>query len=349
MRKSPVGSERFVRRVYWRYVVLRVLERVGLGILTACVAALPLLGILIWRGSPAIWTAIIALAIGAAAGGIWGIVTRPNLLSAALEADRQLDWADLLSSAIIVRAFAENDPWVGAVCAAADTRCRGVSPSTVVLHRLGARAWGGIGLAAALVLAMGLVPTIVAPTRGEEPRSVSSNSLDAMTGEQSGPQGSNTAITRRTATQQEPEDARASRMNGVDQPPPAAGRQESSADADAQRGNTTNDPNGHGTGASQSKDPNSPNHLATASGTQARPGADGKHTSGGAGQSSSQPPDGGAASGQAAGHSNRSPGSAPPWASAQWAADSQRAKAAVESGRIPDSYRDVIRGYFDSP
>jgi hypothetical protein len=40
------------------------------------------------------------------------------------------------------------------VLAIADDRCRRHAPSQVLLNRLGRRAWGGIGLAAALVLTL---------------------------------------------------------------------------------------------------------------------------------------------------------------------------------------------------
>jgi hypothetical protein len=264
-----------------------------------------------------------------------------------MEADRQLGWADLLSSAMMVRSMAPSDPWAAAVRAEADARCRGVSPSTVVLHRLGARAWGGIGLAAALVLAMGIVPTFVAPAMADQQQNAPRNPLDAIA---EGPQAQPSRggmVAHRTHTQEEPEDDRASRMNGVDQPPPTAGQRDSSADADSQRPNDATDPNGLGTGASQSKSTNSANHLAAASGTQAHSPTGGTHAAAGSGQASAQLPTGNDASGQSAGRSEATQ-SVPPWTTSHWAGDSQRANAAVDSGRIPDSYRDVIRSYFES-
>jgi hypothetical protein len=328
-------------------VVLRVAEGMGLGMLGGCGAALPLVIILLWRGMPAMGIAVAALIIGAAAGVLRGIIVRPTAIAAAMEADRQLGWADLLSSAMMVRSNAPSDPWAGAVRAEADARCRGVSPSTVVLHRLGARAWGGIGLVAALVLAMGIVPTFVAPAMADQ-QNAPRNPLDAIAEGPKAQPSPGGAVAHRTHTQEEPEDDRASRMNGVEQPPPpTAGQRDASADADRQRPNDAADPNGRGTGASQSKSANSANHLVAASGTQARPPTGGTHAAAGSGQAFSQAPNGVDASGESAGRSDSSR-SVPPWATSNWAADSQRANAAVESGRIPDAYRDVIRGYFES-
>ena len=319
----------------------------GLGVLAACAAALPLVIILLWRGMPAMGIVVVALSVGAAAGVVRAIIVRPTAIAAAIEADRQLGWADLLSSAMMVRSAAPADPWAAAVRAEADARCRAVSPSAVILHRLGARAWGGIGLAAALVLALGIVPTFVAPTLADQQQNVIRNPLDAFSEGPEAPRSRTGRVAHRTHTQEEPQDDRASRMNGVEQPPPTAGQRDASADGNAQPSNDATDPSGRGTGASQSKNPNSANHLLTASGTQAHPPAGGTHAAAGSGQASSQTPSGLDASGESAGRSEASQ-SAPPWATSHWAADSQRADAAVESGRIPDSYRDVIRAYFES-
>jgi hypothetical protein len=43
------------------------------------------------------------------------------------------------------------------VIATADARCRTLAANDVILNRFGGRAWGGIGLAAALVLTLGLM------------------------------------------------------------------------------------------------------------------------------------------------------------------------------------------------
>lgn len=319
----------------------------GLGILGACAAALPLVGILTWRGSPALGTAIIALTIGAGAGLVWGIVTRPTLLSAALEADRQLGWADLLSSATILGAASANDPWAGAVRAAADVRCRGVSPGTVVLHQLGARAWGGIGLATALVLVLGMLPIYAAPMRAGEQGDAGGSSLAGLEGNPAQSNAGDVSNTRRTPVQEDPEDSRANRMTDANQPPAQAGKAQSSPDAG--RGKTTHavDPNGHGTGASQSKTANPLERNAITTGTQARNSSPDGKPSGGAGLASPRHTGEGKDAGQGAGESGTAARPTPPWQSPSWAADSQKARAAVEAGSVPDSYRDVIRGYFD--
>ena len=321
----------------------------GLGVLGGAVAALPLVGTLIWRGSSGVETAIAGLSIGAGAGLLWGILTRPSLLGAALEADRQLGWNDLLSSAMSMRGEIGRDPWASALCAEADARCAAVSPGTIVLHRLGARAWGGIGLATALVLVLGMLPVYAAPTRAGEQRDARGNSLAGLEENRAQATAGNVSNTRRTPMQEDPEDARASQMAAVDPPPAQVGKVQTSPDADLRKAAHAVDPNGHGTGASQSKTANPLEHLLITTGTQARDTFPNGKLSGGAGQASPRHTGEGNDAGQAAGESGTSARPTLPWQSPNWAADSQKAHAAVEGGSVPDSYRDVIRGYFDPP
>src|SRR5207247_1177225 len=93
------------------------------------------------------------IVLGAIIGLTWGLARRPRLIDAAMTADRQLQLADLLATALAVGS--DVDPWARAVVAVADQRCRSLSPDAVVLRRFGGRAWGGIGLATALVLTIG--------------------------------------------------------------------------------------------------------------------------------------------------------------------------------------------------
>ena len=322
----------------------------GLGVLGGCAAALPLLGILLWRGLPAISLTLAAVAAGALAGMFWGVIARPNLLAAAMEADRQLGWSDLLSSAIVVRRTASNDSWAAAVMAEADSRSRGVSPASVVLNRLGARAWGGIGLATALVVVLGLIPTYATSTQAGDTSSARATSLIApdATEPRSVPQSEGNR--RHTSDEQDPEDPTRSRMNSVEPVTKSQGDKSVGPSGDNSHHETTAvDPNGHGTGASESHVSNnsrpSVSHLAT----HARATGSGEGpVGGGVGESSANHNSGGAASGNAAGALSRS-AQVPPWQSSDWPVDAQRAGHAIDSGEIPDSYRDVVREYFDRP
>jgi len=74
-----------------------------------------------------------------------------------MQADRQLRLSDLLGTALALRQRENPDEFEQAVMGLAEARCRGASPSAVVLNRLGARSWGGIGLTGAMVIGLGLM------------------------------------------------------------------------------------------------------------------------------------------------------------------------------------------------
>src|SRR5437868_2715961 len=98
---DPTGQlERFVRRVHRRLTIIRLLERVGVCLVVGCAADLLLAPILMWRGESALPMILFTFAAGAAAGIAWGWARRPKMLDAASEADRQLDLADLLGTAL---------------------------------------------------------------------------------------------------------------------------------------------------------------------------------------------------------------------------------------------------------
>jgi hypothetical protein len=349
--KEPVRSghrefERFIRRVRRRFLMLRLLERTGLGILVACAAALPLLLIAIWRGLPAMPLASAMLVAGALAGLLWGILTRPGDLEAATEADRQLDWADLLASALSVAARGD-DPWARAVGSMANSRCRQASPATIVLNRLGARAWGGIGLATALVVAVGVLPTssTFAPAQNKTGLSAGDALLNPNTGEPVGRAFARPA--RTTLAQPEPEDVMKGRFG---QDPTASADSDSPnrhASADNHSpGQNLADAKSQGAGAGRTDIKNSGELPAPRQGSDAASSdAKGTSSASGIGKSNPSAQGQGATSGVASDDATRN--SVPPWRSSGWAQDVQRADDALNSGQIPDAYRDVVRGYFE--
>lgn len=343
--ERPSQFERFIGRVHRRYLVLRVLECAGLGVLGGCAAAAPLLAIALWRGYPTINLAVAALAVGVAAGLLWGGTTRPTPLSAAMEADRQLGWADLLSTALTTCRI-DGDPWTSAVAATADARCRGAAPSSVILNRLGARAWGGVGLAASLVIVLGLLPTYAAPIRAGEQGSTP-NPFAVPQPPETERFARAMPAARRTPPQQEQADGSASRVGTNASDPPTQDRTtQPPGNSAAVHQVTSSDPNGQGSGAAHSNARTSPSPASIADATHAHATGNGRNTSGGAGESTSHPHAGhDAASGSAA--SSSPDKSAPPWDSSQWPRRARQAHELLDSGQVPDAYRDVVREYFD--
>src|SRR5207248_4283620 len=92
----------------------------------------------------------------AAVGFMGALLRRPSIIDAAVEADRQLDLADLLATAWQLEKTQNCESFETAVLLLANERAANLQPRSVVLHRLGLRAWSGIGLAGALVLTVAI-------------------------------------------------------------------------------------------------------------------------------------------------------------------------------------------------
>ena len=337
--------EQFIRRVRRRLLVVRLIERAGLGILFGCAASLPLLVIALWRSQPALPLTSAGLVVGALAGLLWGILTRPGELEAAMEADRQLDWADLLASALSV-AGRSDDPWARAVAFTADSRCRQTLPAAIVLNRFGARAWGGIGLATALVIAFGFLPTYSTPAPAQNRLEFSSGDLLDNPRSHETVGDSLPRAPRRTVVQPEPEDLMNRRSD--EENTNASGSKSTKAGRSTDlpsRGQSvaSADSRGAGSGHTDAEDagelppPRPGTRVASPNATGAPSGGAGKSTLSARGQ--------GSETGTASDESGEN--SVPPWRSSDWARNVKRAHDALDSGQVPDSYRDVVRGYFE--
>src|SRR5688500_4692940 len=99
MAQDSARHQRFVIAVHRRMVALRLLEAAGVGLLAAALAALPPLLLLMWRGHSGLQILAILIPLGTLCGLIWAAKHRPTRLDAAQEADRQLNLADLLTTA----------------------------------------------------------------------------------------------------------------------------------------------------------------------------------------------------------------------------------------------------------
>lgn len=317
-------------------VALRLLEAAGVGLLAAALAAvLPLL-FLMWRGQPGLAIVYILLPLGTVCGLAWAALRRPTHLDAAQEADRQLNLADLLTTA----AMTPRDGGFGdAVHLMANATCARLRPRQVILNRLGMRTWGGVGLATALAMTLALL---------------SANPLESLAKAQSDEQ------TRRIASARQP--GQTSAMDPRSRQLPshiASDHRPGSEDRNLDDGNPgalSKNPNGRkgadqqttqtdGTtgGAGRSTDATPANPLdAQAASTDRRTG-DGQ-AAGGVGVSSGARGAAGASS-NLAGHSPRT-APAPPWTADSWNNSRQAAESAVRSGHVPPAYQDLVRAYF---
>ncbi|HEV8293519.1 MAG TPA: hypothetical protein VGP94_16400, partial [Tepidisphaeraceae bacterium] len=246
MYASPTSLDRFIRRVYRRLLVLRLVEWAGLGFGIGCGFALLLIVLLRNRSESSPAVAGVVMAIGAALGFIASLLRRPQIIDAAVEADRQLDLADLLATAWQLQKAPVKESFEEAVLLIANDRAARIQPRSVVLHRLGVRAWSGIGLAGALVLTVAILTANPLDTQASSsPFLPQANSNKAQ-------QDSKTPRTADTASGQRPTAIAQDHPGGEDDPLPGAGKTTDAA-SNAARGQNTDvqssNPNGAGSGA----------------------------------------------------------------------------------------------------
>jgi hypothetical protein len=340
--------ERFVRVVHRRMVLLRLIERVGLAVLVGCGLALVFLPVLIWRGEGdrGMVFVLACVGLGVFAGMLWGIARRPGRLWAAVEADRQLKLADLLGTALyLLRSRDSLDEMGRSVLATAEGRCAALSPSAVILNRIGARGWGGIGLAVAMVLTVALV--------GAGDRAARAGASRAAAGTMSSWRDSQVvdAEGNQTRVRGGPDFRRVRPGEGGDEEPgmpgtvtPSQGGKGGVAEAGA-GGEAVGSEAGTGAGAGQSGNQTEQGKgLETAVGKGRGSGGGVEVSSGGTGAAANGTDD--ARAGNSAGGTGRA-AAAPVWKSNEWAADRAAALRAVEGGRVPDGYRDLVRDYFE--
>jgi hypothetical protein len=351
MSPLPAHFTRFLTAVHRRLVLLRLLERIGITILIASGIALLAALALLWHARPAMGAVEACLAAGLIGGIVWGLARRPGPLAAAIEADKQLHLDDLLSSAWIMgRSEMNRGPWLAAVLAEAEARCQRASASALTLRRRGARGWGGIVLAAALVLTLASFgPAPVARQSADPGRSLQATTLE-LSGHTDHPLFDiSTDAQHRPILLPDPDDPNASTLGQNTAPPPPAGKSNSSDAADVgDHASAGASDEGHGAGSARTQTP--ADKSASAQAQSAGTDAHSEHTTGQAAAGAGTP--GVAGSGNdatvAGATAGTAPGAseAPPWKSAAWPADVARARQALDAGHVPAAYRDLVRNYF---
>ena len=359
MPNTPSQLDRFLGALHRRLVVVRALECAAVGTLAACAVAALLIPVLLWCDRPALRPSVGLLLIGAAAGLAWGIVRGPTRLQAAAEADRQLGLADLFGTALTVAPRpresdrdAEAAPWLQTVLSLADAASRAHAPSEVILHRLHARAWGGIALAALLVLS--LAALVENQPRADAAARRLADGARARDPQSPGPADTPEASSRAARATPAPA-ASGGPVTGPDRDDAGRTVQESSDGAPAEKPtspggqNATSGDNGAGGGSAKARRPLVSARLPAAPNAVAGPSSEQGVAGGGAGAVGvARPSADGADSGSSGGASTPSPAT-PPWRSPAWPADVARANAAVEAGRVPAAHRDLVRQYFNRP
>jgi hypothetical protein len=318
--------DQFLARVHRRAVAWGVIDRVGRTLAAAAMVSVVLVLAGAHRQMPT-WPIIGAVIAFAGAVGIaWGLIRRPTRLDAAMEFDRQLNLHDLLSTALLSPA----DDFGGAVRAMANAACRKHSSSDVVLNKLGRRAWGGVGLAWAMVIVVSLLATQSNSSQAEQTGANSPASPRLADGSRRTMGGRNPTVGGQEATSDDHSRIdQATNDSGPAKPSNGNARKSSSTD-------------GGGEHASQATSANA--QLPTSNANYAATGlSQGDKGVGDGGTTSIDLPAGRSGQGSASGTSNHP---APPWSSDHWPADRAAALQDVQAGRVPDAYRDLVRDYF---
>ena len=342
MRHEATSLSRFVRRVHLRLVLLRAAECAGVGILCAAGVSLLVLPLLVIRNRAPLPVVLILLAIGALIGITWISLRRPRVLDAAVEADRQLGLADLLATAwLTARAgAAHEDPFAKAVLAHAELRAATLSASSVVLNRLGGRAWTGVGLAAALSITLALLAANPLASQAESQRQAKQNTATARLPSDASQLSARAADgVRATPIAPDFTDPEEGGFNPARNTTQVTSDAKSSADA-----SQTADPSGSGGGAGTSRsNPTTP--LPDTASAARNVATEGSKSSGG-GATTSSPLSGNDSSATSSGGNTAKP-TAPPWTTGAWPAARSAADNAVRSGVVPARYHDLVRSYFD--
>jgi hypothetical protein len=342
MNSSPSSLDRFIRRVYRRLVLLRLAEWAGVGFALGCALALP--AILMLRSRPESPMAVAAVLIGAGAAGgfIAALLRRPRIMDAAVEADRQLDLADLLATAWQLEKSPAIESFEEAVLLIANQRAANLQPRSVVLQRLGLRAWSGIGLAGALVLTVAIFSANPIDSEASSsaffPQAASNKQLDSK----------NSRANSDLSTGHHPATIAQDHPGEDDQALPGAGKTTDTAINTGRGQNTdtqTSNPNGTGPGAGQSiSKPDKSNPLTTGT-DSSRANIIGTASSGVGNSTDNGNGTSGNSTSTSTGNSNKSP-SAPAWKADSWPTAQQAADSAISTGQIPPAYHDLVREYF---
>jgi hypothetical protein len=239
-----------------------------------------------------------------------------------------------------------------ALIAMADSLCATASAWSLSLRRLGSRTWGGVALSISLVLALALLGP--SPATSDSDRDALANhsitSSRTPSDDRRSPALFASSIDRPILLA-DPDDLNASTF-GQNAAPRAADAASSAQETSEPTLHQDAISKGAGNGrtSARTETPAGSSQLRFAEGhggVSAAPSRNSGEVAVGAGAPADRSASGvdASAGGFAAGSAPRH-AAPPPWAGADWASDIDRAQAALNGGRIPAAYRDLVRGYF---
>jgi hypothetical protein len=335
------GLDQMLRSVRRRWIGWRCLERAGLCALASCAVAGLLAGVLIYRGEAAMGLIAIILAAGFLCGALLAWGGRPTLLETAVEIDRQLRLHDLLATAVSLEQsrLAQHDQldeqWHRTVLAHASQRITNIRANELVLHRLGARAWGGIGLSTGLVLTIGLISANPLVSQARHPEAAARPTLQPL------PSAGDEPASQSPAAATSPPDAQHAETRDLASQKLAQRTDETGAHEEGDGRDATSGGEATGLGAARTTFTPARTTLPIAP-AGARPDAAGAGTPAGGAGVAVEPSTSAEHSGTGI-TTSRDGESAPPAA-----VDGSRASSPhdIDLSAAPEGYRDLIRDYF---
>lgn len=317
-----------------------IAEHAGLGLLAGCCCVLLLLPILLWRQEAGQTVALVFPSLGVVLGAVVGFRKRPALRAVAEFADARFDTADLLATALTLRDSGE--PWHINILKTADASAARFSPSLLTPHRLGGRAWSGILLALIAALTLGLL-SITTPMDRAQASAPPAPTDTWREWEDSGAQHRETIrMSTQAALEARAESTPDSQSN--------QGNDAASSDAgSAQKSNHSPREGQAETGVGGGSARTDSAHVELPSDhhgiSSDDPVANAPIASAGQGAEVRDRANGGVTAGQV---STQERASVAPWSSSDWPAAQTAAMNAVQNGRVPDAYRNLVRDYFQN-
>ncbi len=270
-----------------------------------------------------------------------------------MEADGQLNLADLLSTAMLMRRARNpsNDPWNSTLLAMADAKCDQLSPSNVLLRRWTSRRWGGVGLAISLVLTLAAFSNASRRTQAETGTEQIFALSDPLGAPEQISRSVKDTLTYRSPVRRpghDPDDSSAESQSeqshvttGDDKADPF--------DPSAHQKNTPSagDPNGTGAGSTLTSGVKSTIPTPDTSSRNERASRQGRTASGGQSAKREDKLDTATSTNNGLSGNKTDVEITPPWQGPESVTNPQKVGDLIRSNPAYAPYRDLIRDYFD--
>jgi hypothetical protein len=258
--------------------------------------------------------------------------------------DRQLHLSDLLATALSIRrsqtvvADGFDQQWSATIVGLAEARCASIASESLLLRRFGARAWGGIGLSAAIVLTLGALSSNPLITQARDAMNRSRDSELANQSDAGSRPDARNPLGADAVIPKESDSSQHTRIDSTDSNN-AAGKS-----AEASQGNQTSASAADRAGSGSGKTDSSLAPPADLHGTsRGENSSHGEQAAGGGESANGSQLGGNSTTSTSDLNSNRT---SAPWNSSDWPQAQQRADEQIRAGNVPDAYRDVVRDYF---